>query len=199
MSQPVGTQSIAPKNQLSVFNPANFFRDEVEANATALAQESYISNSNTAQSAQISTNDTTITNLFTPEPSIYVATPPTLTSVSTTSAQTLATIPTILNKKIMVNVAGNANWSNYAGRLYVYVADSVTGTTLHKFYVYPNYNLFPSYNVSFNRVFVLNGTGNPFNYICQVLVSTPTTATYMLPYTTPFSAVTPAQITVITL
>jgi hypothetical protein len=101
MSQPVGTQSIAPKNQLSVFNPANFFRDEVEANATALAQESYISNSNTAQSAQISTNDTTITNLFTPEPSIYVATPPTLTSVSTTSAQTLATIPTILNKKKM--------------------------------------------------------------------------------------------------
>jgi len=198
MSQPVGTQSLAPKNQLSVFNPANFFRDEVEAQATALAQESYISNSNTAQSAQISTNNTIITNLFTPEPSIYTAVPANVMTYSTTLPLTLATIPTVLNKKILVNVAGNANWSNYAGRLYVYVTDSVTGTTLHKFYVYPNYNAFPSYNVSFNRVFVLNGTGNPFNYICQVLVSTPTTANYMLPYT-PYTAITPANITVITL
>lgn len=197
MSQPVGTQSIAPKNELPVFNPANFYRDEVEAQATALNQESYITNSNTAQSAQISANNTTITNLFTPEPSIFTTVPSNV-SANTALPQTLATIPTFLNKKMLINVAGNANWSTYQGRLYVYVADSVTGTILHKFYVYPNYNAFPSYNVSFNRVFVLNGTGNPFNYICQVLVSTPTVANYMLPYT-PYSAITPAQISVITL
>jgi hypothetical protein len=198
MSQTVGTQSLAPKNQLSVFNPAVFYRDEVGAKVTALAQENYIINSNTAQSTQISANDTTITNLFTPNPSIYTSVPATVTNENTNIPLSLAIVPSILNKKIMVNIAGNANWTTYAGRLYVSVFDNVTGTILHKFYVYPNYNTYPTYNVSFNRVFILNGTGNPINYNCQVLVSTPTSATYNLPYA-PFSAVTPPLISIITL
>jgi len=179
MSQPVGTQSNAPKNQLSLFNPAEFIIDETASQTTATANIQYIINSNTSQEAQITANTVLYNTLFPTNPSIYLGDLTAITS-ATGVFNIFFTQPGLpSNVFYLVNLVGTVSWSlNTTGYVWIQIIDSVTSVVLHNSYIYPNYNkLTSSRIVSIARQIVFKGTGNALNYQIQAVTATPTTAT----------------------
>lgn len=179
MSQQVGTESDAPKNQLPVFNPANFTIDQTASQASAVANVTYITDSNTAQSTQITANTATYNVLFPNNPSIYLGDITAITS-ATGVWNVFFTQPGLpSNVFYLANLVGTVSWSlSTTGYVWIQVVDSVTATVLHNSYIYPNYNkLTTSKIANVARQIAIKGTGNALNYQVKVVTASSTTAT----------------------
>ena len=183
MSQLVGTESNAPKNQLSVFNPANFIINQTATEAEVLANENYIIDNNTAQSAQIATNTATYNIVFPNNPSVYPGVISPITS-ATGVFNTFFSQPLITGYLyFIVNITGTCNWTSTTttGFFWIQVVDRPSGTVLHNCYIYPNYNQDVVENtVSFSRQMVIKGTQNIIDYKIQAITTTSTTANFFL-------------------
>jgi hypothetical protein len=179
MSQPVGTESNAPKNQLPVFNPANFIIDQTASQASAIANVDYITNSNTAQSAQITANTTLYNTLFPTNPTIYLG-DLALISSATGVWNVFFTQPALpANVFYLANLVGSASWGiATTGYVWIQIVDSVTAIVIHNSYIYPNYNKLSIQQViNIARQIAFKGTGNALNFQIQVVTATSTTAT----------------------
>jgi hypothetical protein len=183
MSQPVGTQSNAPKNQLPVFNPAEFIIDQTATQENILANENYIIDNNTTQSAQITANTATYNTVFPNNPTIYPGNLSPITS-ATSVWNTFFTQPVITGPLyFVVNITGTCSWSSTTttGYIWIQVIDRTTSTILHNAYIYPNFNNDSLNNtVNIARQMVIKGTGNLIDYNIQAVTVVATTATFFI-------------------
>ena len=199
MSQPVGTQSNAPKNQLPLFNPANFITDQTATQESISATEKYITDNNVIQSAQIVTNAETYSIVFPANPSIYLGQVNPITSntgVWNTFWQQPGLPSTVY---FFANLVSTCSWtSGLSGYIWYQIIDSVTNVVLHNSYIYPNFNnTNTNTTVNVARQVAIKGTGNAINFNIMANTSSLGTATFFIQYGTDPSGY--GQITIINL
>ena len=187
MTELVGSQSPVPKNTLSIYNPLEF----IPLDTTTSVVNSLVSNittSNTAQSSQLSANETLYSTYFASNPTFQSITPTYSTTIITDTVYTACSFTTVSSRMYVCQLQGVFEAPN-AGLmgLNFQLVDATTSTVYYSGFAYANYASSTSYpyTITFNRLFIVAGTGNTMNlkYQCVFNVNSGGSGSIFYPYT----------------
>jgi len=176
MSQPVGTLYGPPKNNLTVFNPAEFEIDIQGRKDSAIAREQWIIENNDAQTIQIADNEDLYDAVFPVNPNLFNANLLPVPSASTNAWINIQTVPTTGDTNIIGNITATVLCPSGINYIAVKVYDPAVLNPFVYLYMYPNFNAStPSTSLTFSRAYVYRASGNPTLYDIYVATTTTTT------------------------